>query len=131
MQRPAPCRCATTPATSTIGRTSRGTDKIAPNRPDRRGALRLPFRTGRPPGCDNLVAAMVGLSTRALHERGDVRSLFTYLDDEPDWQAGEHVSICYAMVSTTHMVRATLKGLGSRPLPVLRHVGRRFVARRH
>jgi hypothetical protein len=73
---------------------------------------------------------MVGLSTRALHERGDVRSLFTYLDDEADWQAGEHVRICYAMVSTTHMVRATLEGLGARPPPVLRHVSRRFVARR-
>jgi hypothetical protein len=69
------------------------------------------------PRCDTLVAAMLGLSTQALHERRDVRSLFTYLDDEPDWQAGEHVSICYAMVSTTHMVRATLKGLGSSPLP--------------
>lgn len=39
------------------------------------------------------------------------------LDDETEWPAGEHFNLCYAMVSTTHMVRATLKGLGSGPLP--------------
>jgi hypothetical protein len=75
-------------------------------------------RTFAAPRCDALVAAMLGLSTQALHERRrDLRSLFTYLDDETEWQAGEHFSICYAMVSTTHLVRATLKGLGSGPLP--------------
>ncbi|MER7007508.1 hypothetical protein ABT297_31310 [Dactylosporangium sp. NPDC000555] len=42
---------------------------------------------------------------------------FSYLDDQSQWQAGERVSGCYAMVSTTHMVRASLRGLGTGPLP--------------
>ncbi|MFC5006752.1 hypothetical protein ACFPIJ_54200 [Dactylosporangium cerinum] len=40
---------------------------------------------------------MLGLSTEALYKRGNVRSIFTYLDDETEWQAGEHSSTCYAM----------------------------------
>ncbi|WP_433618336.1 septum formation family protein [Dactylosporangium sp. CA-139114] len=66
--------------------------------------------------CDALVASLLGLTPQALGKRRDVRGMFTYLDNEMEWQAGERTSLCYATVSQGHKVRASVKGLGSGPL---------------
>ncbi|MEV8513656.1 septum formation family protein [Dactylosporangium sp. NPDC051484] len=70
------------------------------------------------PRCVEAVAGLFGLSEPALRRRGDVKVEFTHLDDETEWLAGEHVSICYAVVASTHPVRGSLKGIGTGPLPV-------------
>ncbi|MEV6930296.1 septum formation family protein [Dactylosporangium sp. NPDC051485] len=67
--------------------------------------------------CDALVAGLLGLTPQALTKRHDVRSLLTYLDDQSEWQAGERSNLCYATVSQSHKVRASIKDLRSGPLP--------------
>ncbi|MER7278685.1 septum formation family protein [Dactylosporangium sp. NPDC000244] len=67
--------------------------------------------------CDALVASLLGLTPQALGKRRDVRSLFTYLDDQSEWQAGERSHLCYATVAQSHKIRASIKGLGTGPLP--------------
>ncbi|WP_432828432.1 septum formation family protein [Dactylosporangium sp. CA-092794] len=69
------------------------------------------------PRCGRAVAALLGLSEQAMQRRRDVRIYYTWLDDQTQWQAGHRVSTCYAMVAATHKVRASLKGLGTGPLP--------------
>jgi len=67
--------------------------------------------------CDALVATMLGLTPQALSRRRDVRSLITYLDDQSEWQAGERSNLCYATVPQGHKVHASIRGLGTAPLP--------------
>ncbi len=69
------------------------------------------------PRCITAVTALLGLSRPAFDRRTELWVHFTWLDDQSEWQAGERVSLCYAMVSATHKVRGSLKGVGAGPLP--------------
>ncbi|WP_238010548.1 septum formation family protein [Dactylosporangium sp. AC04546] len=69
------------------------------------------------PRCVTAVTTLLGLTREAFARRSELWVHFTWLDDENEWQAGERTSLCYAIVSASHQVRASLKGVGAGPLP--------------
>ncbi|WP_238017113.1 septum formation family protein [Dactylosporangium sp. AC04546] len=67
-------------------------------------------------GCYGKIAAFLGLSQLQLYERGDVYTFWTGLTAN-QWKLGDRVAHCFLNVSSKSKLTASLKDLGTKPLP--------------
>lgn len=67
--------------------------------------------------CWSAAAAYLGLTVAQLDARDDVGVAWDGFDED-EWQAGERTQRCLALFDPGKKARASVKGLGKRPLPV-------------
>ncbi|GAA2590168.1 hypothetical protein GCM10010399_20240 [Dactylosporangium fulvum] len=68
-------------------------------------------------GCYGRIATFLGISQLQLYERGDVYTFWTGLTAS-QWKLGDRVAHCFLNVASKTLLRGSVKGLGTKPLPV-------------